>query len=292
MQALLYALPSIWQCQCWQWFTIYSIYFRFGRWPGTSKESSPFFLLSTQGPFSIIPLDDDWASCPQISGLHRPWGNDRPWESEKQYPSSSCSAALLSRSSWIVTEAAKFLAHLLLGEWLVDVYSVYFCPPTGCGQGISLLDWSQDTKMHSIFMFPGCRRAYSCSPRQCLLAMIILKQSEVFPWACFLLWFWWYLQSIKNSKNKNRAYVFFSIKGPKKCCCKETCLTFFKSVSPMYLPFKTFPQTSAFNFIEILWGNASIMNLKGLGVMLRYGVMESDYFVVNIVLYYPCDRTG
>lgn len=60
----------------------------------------------------------------------------------------------------------------------------------------------------------------------------------------------------------------------------------------MYLALKTFPHTSVFNFIEILWGSASIMNLKWLGVMLGCSVMESGYFGVNIVIYYTCERTG
>lgn len=60
----------------------------------------------------------------------------------------------------------------------------------------------------------------------------------------------------------------------------------------MGLALKTFPHMSVFNFIEILWRNASVMNLRCLGVMLGCSVMESDYFGVNIVLYYTCDRTG
>lgn len=114
MQALSYALASIWQCQCWQWFTIYSTYFSFGRWPGIREENHPSSLLSTQGPFRSIPLDYDWASCPPIPTLRWRGGNDRPWESERQCPSSSRSAALLSRRSWSVSLAGKLWVWLLV----------------------------------------------------------------------------------------------------------------------------------------------------------------------------------
>lgn len=54
-----------------------------------------------------------WASCPPIPRPHQPWGNDRSWESERQCPSSSCSAALLAGRSWIVLEAAQLSVYLL-----------------------------------------------------------------------------------------------------------------------------------------------------------------------------------
>lgn len=100
----------------------------FGRWPGASEETSPASLLNTQGPFSIFPLDDSWASCPPIPGLHWPWGNDSPWESERQCSSSSCSAALLSRRSWIVLKEAKLLVYFL-GRGVSWMYTLSTSPP-------------------------------------------------------------------------------------------------------------------------------------------------------------------
>lgn len=74
------------------------------------KKATPPFCSRTQGPFSIMPLEDDWAACPPIPRLHRPQGNDRPWESERQCCPSSRSAAPLAQRSWVVQEAAQLPA--------------------------------------------------------------------------------------------------------------------------------------------------------------------------------------
>lgn len=223
MQALLYALPSVWQCWCWQWFTIYSIYFRFGRWPGASEESSPASLLNTQGPFSIFPLADGWASCPPIPGLYWPWGNDSPWESERQCSSSSCSAALLSRRSWIVLEAAKLLVYLL-------------------GRGVSWMYTLSTSALPLNRMWAGCMSVGlepRCKKAQHLRAPWLQKDlflltgtllackgdfksvwrfsQDMFPALVLVIFF-------KNSNNKNRAYALFAVNfsrnaAVKKCCC-------------------------------------------------------------------------
>ena len=116
MQPLLYAVPGIWPRQRRHRFSVYSPCFRSGEWPEPREESSPSSPLSTQDPFRIIPSHHGWASCPPIPGLHWPWGNDRPWESERQCLSSSGSAALPSRRSRIVPEAVRLFVHLLGGS--------------------------------------------------------------------------------------------------------------------------------------------------------------------------------
>lgn len=60
----------------------------------------------------------------------------------------------------------------------------------------------------------------------------------------------------------------------------------------MYLALNSFPHLSVINSIEIIWGITSVMNLGGVGRMQGCDVVESDYFGVNIVLYYLCDWTS
>lgn len=60
----------------------------------------------------------------------------------------------------------------------------------------------------------------------------------------------------------------------------------------MYLALNSFPHMSAINSIEIIWGITTVMNLGKVGRMCGCGVVESDYFGVNVVLYYLCNWTS